>query len=58
MQGLLTARQYFSSPTDANEIALRKGINDLWNGVEWNWFTKSGAETNLYWHWSPTTTGT
>lgn len=53
MQGLLTARQYFSSPTDASEIALRKGINDLWNGVEWTWFTKNGAETNLYWHWSP-----
>lgn len=53
MQGLLTARQYFNSPTNADEIALRKSINDLWNGVEWNWFTKSGAETNLYWHWSP-----
>lgn len=53
MQGLLTARQYFSSATDANEVALRKGINDLWNGVEWNWFTKNGTETNLYWHWSP-----
>lgn len=53
MQGLLTARQYFSSMTDANEIALRKGINDLWNGVEWTWFTKDGTETNLYWHWSP-----
>ncbi|AUD04609.1 glucoamylase family protein [Spirosoma pollinicola] len=53
MQGLLTARQYFNSPTNADEIALRKSINDLWNGVEWNWFTKSGTETNLYWHWSP-----
>jgi len=53
MQGLLTARQYFDSPTDASEIALRKTINDLWNGVEWNWFTKNGTETNLYWHWSP-----
>ncbi len=53
MQGLLTARQYFNSTTNADEIALRKSINDLWNGVEWNWFTKSGTETNLYWHWSP-----
>lgn len=53
MQGLLTARQYFNSTTDANEIALRNTINALWNGVEWNWFTKNGAETNLYWHWSP-----
>ncbi len=53
MQGLLTARQYFNSATNADEIALRKSINALWDGVEWNWFTKSGAETNLYWHWSP-----
>ena len=53
MQGLLTARQYFSSPTKADEVALRKTINALWDGVEWNWFTKNGTETNLYWHWSP-----
>lgn len=53
MQGLLTARQYFNSTTNADEIALRKTINALWDSVEWNWFTKSGAETNLYWHWSP-----
>ena len=54
MEGLLTARQYFSSPTNADEVALRKTINALWDGVEWNWFTKNGTETNLYWHWSPT----
>ncbi|GAB4027115.1 glucoamylase family protein [Spirosoma gilvum] len=53
MQGLLTARQYFNSTTNADEVALRKSINALWDGVEWNWFTKNGAETNLYWHWSP-----
>ena len=53
MQGLLTARQYFSSTSNPDEIALRKTINALWDGVEWNWFTKNGAETNLYWHWSP-----
>ncbi|RRA99041.1 glucoamylase family protein [Larkinella rosea] len=53
MQGLLTARQYFNGQ-NADETALRKTINDLWDAVEWNWFTKNGAETNLYWHWSPT----
>ncbi|MBD2703698.1 Ig-like domain-containing protein [Spirosoma sp. BT702] len=53
MQGLLTARQYFNSPTNADEIAFRQVVNELWDGVEWNWFTKNGAETNLYWHWSP-----
>ncbi|GAB3322183.1 glucoamylase family protein [Larkinella ripae] len=53
MQGLLTARQYFNG-AQADEVALRKTVNELWNAVEWNWFTKNGAETNLYWHWSPT----
>jgi hypothetical protein len=52
MQGLLCARQFFNSNTDAIEIALRAGINNLWNGVEWNWF-RQGNQNTLYWHWSP-----
>ena len=51
MQGLLTARQYFNG-SDADEILLRSKINNLWNAVEWNWFTKN-QENILYWHWSP-----
>ena len=52
MEGLLTARQYFNS-SDPAEISLRAAINNLWNGVEWNWFRQSGQNV-LYWHWSPT----
>ncbi len=51
MQGLLTARQFFSG-TAASEITLRNDINELWNGVEWDWFRQSGQNV-LYWHWSP-----
>ena len=51
MQGLLCARQYFNS-SDAEETSLRNNINDLWNGVEWNWF-RNGGQNVLYWHWSP-----
>jgi len=50
MQGLLTARQFFNT-SDPAEIALRNSINNLWNGVEWNWFRQNGQNT-LYWHWS------
>ena len=50
MQGLLCARQYFNS-ADAGEVALRFGINALWNGIEWNWF-RQGGQNVLYWHWS------
>jgi hypothetical protein len=52
MQGLITAREFFNSNTDAGEISLRSKINQLWDGVEWNWFRKN-AENQLYWHWSP-----
>jgi hypothetical protein len=52
MQGLLTARQYFNSATDAGEISLRSNINSLWNGVDWGWFRQNNQNT-LFWHWSP-----
>lgn len=48
MQGLLTAREYFSG---ASEKELNTVITKLWEGVEWNWFARSGNV--LYWHWSP-----
>ncbi len=51
MEGLLTARQFFDKQNTL-EDSLRNGINDLWNGVEWNWFRQKGQEA-LYWHWSP-----
>ncbi len=51
MQGLLCARQYFNS-ANVEETTLRNNINELWNGVEWNWF-RNGGQNVLYWHWSP-----
>ena len=52
LEGLLAARQYFNSTINADEIALRANINQLWDAVDWNWFRKSN-ENVLYWHWSP-----
>ncbi|RYU95096.1 glucoamylase family protein [Emticicia agri] len=52
IQGLLTVRQYFTLG-NVEETRLRKEINELWEAVEWDWFTK-GGEKVLYWHWSPT----
>lgn len=51
MMGLLTARQYFDG-SDVAEINLRASINNLWNGVEWDWFRQNGKKV-LYWNWSP-----
>lgn len=52
VQGLLAARKYFegSSPED---IALYQRITRLWEGVEWDWYTKSPESEAIYWHWSP-----
>jgi hypothetical protein len=51
IQGLLTVRQ-FLNPLDPTENALILKINDLWEDVEFDWYTK-GGENVLYWHWSP-----
>jgi hypothetical protein len=48
--GLLTVRQYLDE-ADAGEGLLIEKINALWEGIEWDWYTR--GEDALYWHWSP-----
>ncbi len=50
-QGLLTVREYFKNGTE-EEKALAAKADELWKGIEWNWYTKGGEDV-LYWHWSP-----
>jgi hypothetical protein len=50
MQGLLTVREYFRNGNE-EEKRLSQDIDQLWKGVDWNWFTH--GEKVLYWHWSP-----
>jgi hypothetical protein len=52
IQGLLCARQFFNSTTDAGEISLRSAINTIYNNVEYNWYRQNGQNV-LYWNWSP-----
>jgi hypothetical protein len=49
--GLLCAREYFRRRSK-REKALRARIDELWQRVDWNWYTQQGREV-LYWHWSP-----
>jgi hypothetical protein len=49
-QGLITVREYFKNG-NAEEQTLATKADDLWKGVEWDWYTK--GENVLYWHWSP-----
>ncbi len=53
VQGLITARQYLRQHGGDREKQLAEQIDNLWRGVEWDWFTKDGREEVLYWHWSP-----
>ena len=50
IQGLLTVRQYFNKDIP-EEDSLRAKINQLWNDVEWDWYTNN--KEVLTWHWSP-----
>lgn len=49
-QALITVREYFKNGNET-EKAIAKKADELWKGVEWDWYTK--GEEALYWHWSP-----
>lgn len=50
-QALICIREYFKDGNE-EEQALAQQADELWKGVEWDWYTK-GGENALYWHWSP-----
>jgi len=50
VQGLLCVRQYFADGSE-QEKALAAQIDELWRGVEWDWYRH--GQNVLYWHWSP-----
>lgn len=49
VQGLLTVKGYLQDDTPAQQ-ALRAQIDQLWQDVEWDWYTR--GQQKLYWHWS------
>lgn len=51
VQGLICVREYFKTSADTAELALAQKADQLWKGVEWNWYTQ--GQNVLYWHWSP-----
>lgn len=50
IQGLLTVAEYFKDGTQS-EQKLVADIQQLWEEVEWDWYTQ--GKDVLYWHWSP-----
>jgi len=51
IQGLLTVREYLSAG-NAQEMNIFNTITELWEAVEWDWYTQGGQDV-LFWHWSP-----
>jgi len=49
-QALICVREYFKSGS-FKEQDLAQKADELWKGVQWNWYTNGG--NHLYWHWSP-----
>lgn len=49
-EALITIREYFKNGSAA-EKELAAKADELWKGVEWDWYTR--GENALYWHWSP-----
>jgi len=49
-QALICIREYFKNGS-VQEQALAQKADELWKGVQWNWYTNGG--NHLYWHWSP-----
>ena len=53
MEGIIFVREYFSG-SDTGEVEIRRLANNLWQGVEWNWFVgEKDGKPALLWHWSP-----
>lgn len=49
-QALICIREYFKNG-NTQEQELAQKADELWKGVEWDWYTN--GENVLYWHWSP-----
>ena len=49
-QGLICVKEYFKNGSN-EEQGLAVQADNLWKGVEWDWYTQ--GQDALYWHWSP-----
>lgn len=49
-QGFIVVREYLKNGND-KEKAVAAKYDELWKGIEWNWYTNN--KDGIYWHWSP-----
>ncbi|MBF4464579.1 glucoamylase family protein [Flavobacterium sp. LC2016-12] len=48
--GMITVREYLKNGTTTEKVLAQK-YDDLWKGVDWQWYTNN--QNKLFWHWSP-----
>jgi len=49
-QGFIVVREYLKNGSEEEQAVAGK-YDDLWKGIEWNWYTNN--KDGIYWHWSP-----
>ncbi|MFV8280089.1 glucoamylase family protein [Christiangramia marina] len=49
-QGFIVVREYLKNGSE-EEKAVATKYDQLWKGIEWNWYTNN--KDGIYWHWSP-----
>ena len=49
-QGFIVVREYLKNGSE-KEKAVAEKYDQLWKGIEWNWYTNN--KNGIYWHWSP-----
>lgn len=55
ISGALFFREYVKGDSTPAAAAIREMVDQLWRGVEWDWFVKDCPDGRrpLRWHWSP-----
>ncbi|MCM8569015.1 beta-glucosidase [Gramella jeungdoensis] len=49
-QGFIVVREYLKNGS-AKEQEVAQKYDELWKGIEWNWYTNN--RNGIIWHWSP-----
>ncbi|MCM4159874.1 DUF3131 domain-containing protein [Antarcticibacterium flavum] len=49
-QGFIVVREYLKNGNEQEQAVAQK-YDELWKGIEWNWYTNN--KDGIYWHWSP-----
>ncbi|HKJ49531.1 MAG TPA: glucoamylase family protein [Christiangramia sp.] len=49
-QGFIVVREYLKNGSEEEKTVAKK-YDELWKGIEWNWYTNN--KNGIYWHWSP-----